>query len=158
MFAYWDKIGIKDAAERMKENNVRFFEGSSGIVQAVIRGDVAVAHMTDIPLNAMLADGAPIGFTYPASGTTTSDALSGVSVKAPHPNAGRVFLNWLLSKDGQAMLVETGGLSVTRKGAPALSHLPATDKLPKVVDGMTVLTPEAQSALIEHWRKVFGVK
>lgn len=158
MFAYWDKLGIKDAAEKMKANEVRFFEGSSGIIQAVIRGDVQVAHMTDIPLNAMLADGAPIGFTYPKSGTTTSNAVAGVAAKAPNPNVGRVFLNWLMSKEGQAQLVEQGGLSVTRNDAPPLSHLPATAKLPKAVDGMSVLTPDVQKPLIEHWRKVFGVK
>ena len=45
LFAYWEDIGIKDAAERMKANEVRFFEGSSGVIQAVIRGDVAVAHL-----------------------------------------------------------------------------------------------------------------
>ena len=142
----------------MKANEVRFFEGSSGIIQAIIRGDAHVAHMTDIPLNSMLADGAPVGFVYPKSGTTTSDAVAGVAAKAPHPNVGRVFLNWLMSKDGQALLVEQGGLSATRIGAPALSHLPATDKLSKAVDGMSILTPEVQKPLIEHWRKVFGVK
>ena len=158
MFAYWDKLGIKDAAERMKANEVRFFEGSSGIIQAIIRGDVAVAHMTDIPLNPTLADGAPVGFTYPKSGTTTSNSIYGVAAKAPHPNAGRVLVNWLMTKEGQAILVEEGGLSVTRNGAPALSHLPPTDKLSNAVDGMKVLSSEAQAALIEHWRKVFGVK
>lgn len=158
MFAYWDKIGLKDAAEKMKANDVRFFEGSSGIVQAVVRGDVAVAHMTDIPLNGMLADGAPIGFVYPKSGTTTSNAVAGVAVKAPHPDAGRVFLNWLMTKEGQTILVAEGGLSVTRKDAPSLSHLPATSALPKVVDGMPLLTHDVQKNLIEHWRKVFGVK
>ena len=111
LFAYWDKIGIKDAAERMKANEVRFFEGSSGIIQAVIRGDAHVAHITDIPLNGMLADGAPVGFTYPESGTTTSDSMAGVALKAPHPNVGRVFVNWLMSKDGQAVLVDQGGSS-----------------------------------------------
>ena len=158
MFAYWEDIGIKDAAERMKANEVRFFEGSSGVIQAVIRGDVAVAHMTDIPLNGMLADGAPIGFVYPQSGTTTADSVLGVAAKAPHPNVGRVFANWLMSKEGQAILVDQGGLAGTRKDAPALSHLPATAKLPKVVDGAVVLTPEKQKRLVEHWRKVFGVK
>jgi len=158
MFAYWQLLGLKDAAERMKANEVRFFEGSSGLIQAIIRGDVHVAHMTDIPLNSMLADGAPIGFTYPKSGTTTSDALAGVAAKAPHPNVARLFLNWLMSPEGQAILVEEGGLSVTRKGAPALSHLPATSALPKTVDGMKLLTPEVQKPLIEHWRKVFGIK
>lgn len=158
MFAYWDKLGIKDAAEKMKANEVRFFEGSSGIIQAVIRGDIQVAHMTDIPLNGMLADGAPIGFTYPKSGTTLSNAVAGVAEKAPHKNVGKLFLNWLMSEAGQKILVENGGLSVTRKGAPGLSHLPATEKLPKTIDGMSILTPEVQKPLIEHWRKVFGVK
>ncbi len=158
MFAYWEKIGIKDAAEKMKANEVRFFEGSSGIIQAVVRGDAAVAHITDIPLNGMLADGAPIGFTYPKSGTTTSDSIAAVAAKAPHPNVGRVFVNWLMSKEGQVLLVDQGGLSGTRNDAPALSHVPATAKLAKVVDGMTILTPEVQKPLIEHWRRVFGVK
>jgi iron(III) transport system substrate-binding protein len=158
MFAYWEDIGIKDAAERMKANEVRFFEGSSGVIQAVIRGDVAVAHMTDIPLNPMLEDGAPLGFHYPQSGTTTADAFAAVAAKAPHPNVGRVFVNWLMSKDGQEELLREGGLSVTRSDAPGLSKLPATNKLPKAVPGMQILTAERQKKIIEHWRVVFGVK
>jgi iron(III) transport system substrate-binding protein len=142
----------------MKANEVRFFEGSSGIIQAVVRGDAQVAHITDIPLNGMLADGAPIGFTYPKSGTTTSDSIAGIAAKAPHPNVAKVFLNWMMSKDGQAILVDQAGLAGTRNEAPPLSHLPATAQLPKVVDGMTLLTPEVQKTLIEHWRTVFGVK
>lgn len=158
MLAYWETIGLKNAAERLRDNQVRMFEGSSGIIQAIIRGDVHVAAMTDIPLNEMLADGAPVGFAYPKSGTTTSNSLIGVSAKAPHPNAGRVFVNWLMSKEGQALLVEHGGLSVTRNGAPALSHLPTTSALPKTVDGMPLLPAEVQRPMIEHWRVVFGVK
>lgn len=158
MFLYWEDLGFKNAAERMKANEVRFFEGSSGVIQAIIRGDVAVAHMTDIPLNPMLQDGAPVGFTYPKSGTTLASASAGVSAKAPHPNVGKVFVNWIMTKEGQTELLEQGGLSVTRNDAPALSHLPATRDLPKTVDGLTLLTPERQKKLIEHWRTVFGVK
>jgi hypothetical protein len=36
--------------------------------------------------------------------------------------------------------------------------LPATAKLPKAIDGAKLLTPARQKAIIEHWRKVFGVK
>ena len=158
MFLYWEELGFTDAAERMRANEVRFFEGSSGVIQAVIRGDVAVAHMTDIPLNPMLQDGAPVGFTYPKSGTTVSIAIAAVSAKAPRPNVGKVFVNWLMTKEGQAELLEQGGLSVTRNEAPALSHLPATRDLPKTVDGLSLLKPERQTKLIEHWRTVFGVK
>lgn len=158
LLVYWESLGLKDVAEKMKANEVRLFEGSSGVIQAVVRGDAHVAHITDIPLNEMLADGAPLGFVYPNSGTTTSDSIAGVAAKAPHPNVARVFVNWLMSKEGQAELVRHSGLSGTRNDSPNLSHLPATSKLPKALDGMALLTPDAQKKLIEHWRTVFGVK
>lgn len=156
--AYWEDIGIRNAAERLKENQVRFFEGSGGIIQAVVRGDVRIAHLTDLPLNPMLEDGAPIGFVYPASGTTLSSGFAIVAEKAPNPNAARVLLNWLMTAKGQELLQRYGGLPVTRRDAPPLSKIPATSQLPKVVDGEEILTPERQARIVSHWRTVFGVR
>jgi iron(III) transport system substrate-binding protein len=156
--AFWEDIGIKDAAERLKANEVRFFEGSGGIIQAVVRGDVRVAELTDLPLNPLLEDGAPIGFIYPKSGTTLSANKAFVAAKAPHPNAAKVFLNWLMTAEGQVHLQTYCGLSVTRKGAPPLSKLPATAELSNVVDGEKILTPARQAAIVDKWRSVFGIR
>jgi iron(III) transport system substrate-binding protein len=156
--AYWDELGLGDVAQKLKDNDVRFFEGSGGIIQAVIRGDVQIAELTDLPLNPLLEDGAPVGFVYPASGTTVSNNKAFVAAQAPHPNAARVFTNWLMSDKGQQYLQQYGGLSVTRNGVPPLSHLPRTSDLPKVVDGEALLTPERQAEIVEHWRTVFGVQ
>ena len=156
--AYWEDIGIRDAAERLRTNQVRFFEGSGGIIQAVIRGDVRVAHLTDLPLNPLLEDGAPVGFVYPRSGTTTSSGVIMVAERAPNPNAGRVLVNWLMTLPGQEALQRLGGLPVTRRGAPPLTKIPATSQLPKVVNGEDILTPERQTRIVSHWRTVFGVR
>lgn len=156
--AFWEDIGIKDAAGRLKANEVRFFEGSSGIIQAVVRGDVRIAELTDLPLNPLLEDGAPIGFIYPKSGTTLSANQSFVAAKAPHPNAGKVFLNWLMTEQGQIHLQNFCGLSVTRKGAPPLSKLPATAQLSNVVDGEKILTPQRQRVIVDTWRSTFGIR
>jgi iron(III) transport system substrate-binding protein len=156
--AFWEDIGIKDAPERLKANEVRFFEGSGGIIQAVVRGDVRVAELTDLPLNPLLDDGAPIGFVYPKSGTTLSANKGFVAAKAPHPNAGKVFLNWLMTAQGQAHLQTYCGLPVTRKGAPPLSKLPATAELSNVVDGEKILTPARQTAIVDKWRTTFGIR
>jgi iron(III) transport system substrate-binding protein len=156
--AFWEDIGIPDSAERLKANDVRFFEGSGGIIQAIIRGDVHVAEMTDLPLNPLLEDGAPVGFLYPPSGTTLSPGKAFVAARAPHPNAGRVFLNWLMSEQGQTHLQTFAGLPVTRRGAPPLSKIPATSQLRNVVDGEAILTPERQRRIVERWRSVFGVR
>jgi len=156
--AFWEDKGITNPAQKLKDNDVRFFEGSGGIIQAVLRGDVSVAELTDLPLNPLLEDGAPIGFVYPPSGTTLSANKAFVAAKAPHPNAARVFLNWLMTEKGQLALQQYCGLSVTRNGAPPLTKLPATSQLENVVDGEKILTPERQAKMVSEWRTVFGVQ
>ena len=156
--ASWDKLGIGDTAAKMKDNNVRFFEGSGGILQAVIRGDVHVAEISDLPVNVALADGAPIGVVYPKSGTTLSLGYMFVADKASSPNAGKVLANWLMTEKGQNFLQEYAGLAVTRKGAPPLSHLPTTASLPNTVDGLELLPPAKQKQIVDHWRTTFGIQ
>ncbi len=156
--AFWEDKGIANPAEKLKANEVRFFEGSGGIIQAVVRGDVRIAELTDLPLNPLLEDGAPVGFVYPASGTTLSANKAFVAAKAPHPNAARVFMNWLMTKEGQESLQQYCGLSVTRNGAPPLSKLPATSQLTNVVDGEKILTTARQAKIVNEWRTVFGVR
>ena len=158
IIAHWEKLGLGDTAAKLKANDVRFFEGSGGIIQAVIRGDVHVAELTDLPLNTALADGAPIGYVYPKSGTTLSEGYVFVAAKAPHPNAGKVFANWLLSAKGQIFLQSFGGLSATRPGTPPLTHLPATSALSNTVDGLSLTPAAKQKEIVDHWRTVFGIQ
>jgi iron(III) transport system substrate-binding protein len=66
------------------------FNGSAGVIQAVVRGDVSIALLTDLPLNAALADGVPLPqAVYPPSGCPTSPSSPSVPAKTAHPNAGR---------------------------------------------------------------------
>lgn len=156
--ALWVKNGITDAAQKLNANDVRFFEGSAGVFQAVLRGDALVGTLADLPLEPGLEDGAPIGFVYPKSGTATNDGYAMVSAKAPHPNAGRVFVNWLLSAPGQAVLQQYGGLPVTRPGVPPSKFVPATADLSNPVDSLTLLSGPEQHKTIETWRQVFGIR
>ena len=158
LVALWQKQGITDAAEKLQANDVRLFEGSAGVFQAVLRGDVMIGTLADLPLEPGLEDGAPIGFVYPESGTAINDGYVMVNAKAPHPNAGKVFVNWLLSARGQAVLQERGGLPVTRPGVPASKFIPATDKLSNATDSLTIMTKEEQDKTIRHWRQVFGIR
>lgn len=154
----WEgQLGIKDFAERLKANGVRFFEGSSGVLQAVIRGDVKVAHVTDLVVNPAIEDGAPIGVVYPRSGVPVSRGVAFVPAKAAHPNAAKVFVNWLLTRDGQIALQKHAGLPGSLPGIPPLQHVPSTDTL-KTVDNESRLTPAIQAGLVGRWRKVFGVE
>ena len=58
-----------------------------------------------LPLQ-MIEKGAPLALVYPTEGTPTIPGGAGVMVDAPHPNAARVFANYLFSNDGQQLLVD----------------------------------------------------
>lgn len=69
--------------------------------------------------------GAPVALVDPAEGNWLSCGVGVVSLfnNAPHPNASRVFLNWLLSKDGQllfsqAILQQSARLDIPTAGLP----------------------------------------
>ncbi|HYZ15357.1 MAG TPA: hypothetical protein VE591_03105, partial [Candidatus Acidoferrum sp.] len=39
----------------------------------------------------------------------------GLAKSAPHPNAARVFLEWLLSRDGQGFIAQEGGGEISSR-------------------------------------------
>lgn len=157
MLAYWEELGMRDIAKRLKANNVRFFNGSAGIVQAVIRGDIQVAAVIDPPVITALADGAPIRVVYPASGVPATSTVIFLPARSPQQDAGMVFQNWALSAAGQQLLQDIAGSPVVRPGVKPPKLVPGLDGM-KIVLTEAVLTPERQKAIIEEWRSVFGLQ
>jgi len=151
------RFGIADMAAKMQAQDIRFFNGSAGVVQAVIRGDVSVAILTDLPLNMVMADDPPIGSVYPASGVPSSPYLVFVPVHVAHPNAGRVFANWLMTEQGQLAIQEWSGAPAIRIGLAPPKFVPANTAV-NLVDVRTLLNAGLQKDIVEHWQSVFGVK
>ncbi len=157
MLAYWAKLGIKDAAQRLKANGVRFFNGSAGIVQAVIRGDVQVAATIDPPVISAIGDGAPVRVVYPASGVPAIATSAFLPAKAPHPDVGMVFLNWAMSEAGQQSFQDIAGSPVVRPGIKPPKLVPGLEGQ-KIVLSTDLLNAGVQKAIIEEWRSVFGLQ
>ncbi|HEY2989266.1 MAG TPA: extracellular solute-binding protein [Candidatus Binatia bacterium] len=59
-------------------------------------------------------------------GSDTSPASGGLSIfnRAPHPNAAKVYINWLLSKEGQTIYARATGYISNRLDVPT-DHAPA---------------------------------
>ena len=157
MLAAWTDLGITNAARRLKENGVRFFNGSAGVVQALIRGDIWVGAVIEPPGINAIGDGAPIRITYPPSLIPAVGTPMFVPAKCPHPEAGMVFVNWLLSVEGQSSLQDKMGAPVTRPGIGAPKLVPGLNGQ-KIVLSSALLTVEKQKAIIDEWRQVFGLQ
>jgi len=157
MLAEWQELGIKDAAARLKDNGVRFFNGSAGVVQALIRGDIWIGAVIEPPGINAISDGAPIRIHYPASAIPSVGTPAFVPAKCPHPESGMVFLNWAMSADGQHDLQDKMGSPVTRPGMGDPKLVPGIAGQ-KIVLSSELLTPARQKAIIDEWRQVFGLQ
>lgn len=61
------------------------------------------------------AQGAPVRWVCPEPTPQFGSTWYGISKKAPHPNAARLFLNWIMSEDG-ALSQQTTGYLTTLEG------------------------------------------
>jgi iron(III) transport system substrate-binding protein len=65
---------------------------------------------------------------YPKEGIPFVPGYACVTADAPHPNAARLFLDFLLSKDGQTVMQEIGVYSA-RPGMPPVPNKPLLSEL-----------------------------
>ena len=78
------------------------------------------------PIAEFLKAGASLLPIIPKEGSMIEPGSGTVSVinKRPHPNATKVFINWLLSKDGQTVYAEAAGIESAREDV-SKAHLGA---------------------------------
>ena len=72
--------------------------------------------------------GKPIEAVYAAEGSPTIVQSSAIFTAAPHPNAARLFQNYLFTVEAQQLFVEVGGLRSLHAGVkdkPGRTPLPA---------------------------------
>lgn len=114
-----------DFLKALRANNVKYVDGESPAVQAVAAGEAALAFPGNSPFILPLADkGAPI--KYQAIENTSGLRIGAfLAAKAKHPNAARLFLQYVLSEEGAAKFT----------GEPGLTS-------PHDVEGMKHVTPE----------------
>ncbi len=86
------------------------------------------AEMNDYDARAAIAKGAPIGIVYPEDGTFVIPSPVAIMKASTHPNASKLFVDYLLSAEGQMVFVQDHFFSprtdvASPKGAVVLSSL-----------------------------------
>ena len=74
-------------------------------------------------LNPLIEEGAPIEIT-PVAPTTGIEFVAAVSTETEHPDAAKLFMNFLMTKPGQAAVNSGGGTSVLGKVSDDTEELP----------------------------------
>jgi iron(III) transport system substrate-binding protein len=151
-----------DLVAEIGKNKPGLERGHAGMAQKVAAGEYAAAiEMSDFHLYALRSRTAsvPLRGIWPKEGDPREIWSAGIYKRAPHPFAARLFMDYLMSQEGQALYTQVMG----RVSARADVALP---KFPEMPSQVTYIprqgTPEdalaARPALVSKWQTLWGLK
>lgn len=109
-----DKYGW-DWLEDVAANDPALFESQVPLAEQLVKGEYAVTFATDTLYNSYIEQGAAIEYKFPEP-TASSLWMIGLSAKAPHPYAARLFMEWATSPEGHDLMADLGTGTGTRTG------------------------------------------
>lgn len=144
--SYWQKL----AAQKP-----RFFTSAAPLGKSVVSGETPVAVALDVVSLEDIKQGAPVKMVYPPEGVVVIVFNNALAVAPKNPNAGKLWLNWTLSREGQEVWVkQIGGLSVrTDIAPPAGAPVKVNTWQASEEDFVKLRDPYTK-----RWNEIFGYK
>jgi iron(III) transport system substrate-binding protein len=147
--------------EALGNNKPGLERGHAGMAQKVAAGEYAgAAEMSDFHLKNIrdAAASVPVRGVWPKEGVPSEPWTAGILKRAPHPNAARLFLDFLLSREGQTLYVQTMGWTSARSdvAAPDYKEIPPTVTILK-----SSMSPnealKVRDEYVAKWKQLWGL-
>jgi len=152
-------LGVKkvhgwDFFEKQAKNNPRIGRSAVDPITLISAGECLVGVGSANNAYASVDKGNPIGIVHPSDGLVLCVTPSAIPAHAPHPNAAKLFMEWLLSPEYARMITADGSepILVGIPPRPGMPPLPEQKIIPLTVDEIRIGVPE----VIEQWRDTFG--
>lgn len=147
----------EDYWKKQAATNPVLYPSSAPASDAVVRGEVLIAPVVYTNIYPKIRDGAPATAIFPPEGVPIIPYADGIPKTAKSPNAAKLFMNWRLSKEGQAFQINQLGTLTSLKVPPVLPK--GWD--PKVVK---VWLPDfaqfekLRASWVEEWNKIYNYR
>ena len=147
--------------EALGKNRPGIERGHAGMAQKVAAGEYAgAAEMSDFHLKNLrdAAAAVPLRGVWPSEGVPSEPWTSAILKRAPHPNAARLFLDFLLSREGQSLYVQTMGWVSARPDVapPEFREMPQGVKTRE-----SNLSPDealqVREQYVARWKQLWGL-
>lgn len=101
----WGKEKTQRYMRALAKQDIQLRNGQTLIAQLMAAGEFSVAMVLAHRIEKMKEQGAPVAWVTTLDPVTVSLHPIGLAAKAPHPNAAKLFVDFILSKDGQQLLL-----------------------------------------------------
>lgn len=140
--------------EKLKANQPQIGRSINDVKTMLDAGERAVGSDGDGYFRKKQHEGAPYRTVYPADGSVVVLAGSGVMANSTKPNAARLFLDYLISKDAQQILVTRDWAPSMRPDVPSSPGAKTAAEVPVI--RVSNEDMEALTKLRDRWRDTFG--
>lgn len=103
--------------EKIAANEPRTYASIAPVVNDLVRGRIAAAYGGASSFAEQIRGGAPLKIILPQEGMAAFGAFGNVSSTAKHPNAAKLFVNYMTSKRGSTLIAKSGSYG-THPDAP----------------------------------------
>jgi iron(III) transport system substrate-binding protein len=159
--ALYAELGDEKADEffrTLKANDVKIVPGNSVVRDMVARGEVKVGLTDTDDVNVALEDKQPVAMVFPdreGMGVPIMPNMVSLIAGAPHPEAGKRLIDYLLSPEVERMLAESEAVQIPLHGSvegpknipPLNSFKPMTLDYGKAADRVEDVTRRLQPIL-----------
>ncbi len=110
----------EDYWQKQAALGIALYPSGAPLSDALVRGEVSVAPLLYNIIYTKIAEGAPAEAIFAPEGVPIVPYADGITKTSKSPNAARLFMNWRLSKEGQAYQITKLGNLTSLKDPPAL--------------------------------------
>jgi iron(III) transport system substrate-binding protein len=152
--AQMNKLSGKSYFERMEKQKPQVGRSLFDAVNLVASGERLLTASPIAPILETADKGKPLAVVYPAEGSILVATPSAVVKNAPHPNAARLFMEFLLGPEFNLILVQARYESMRADVKPLAGAKSVTEL--KIIRPTLDDTTKGIPAVAELWRDIFG--
>lgn len=102
-WSFWERLG--------QQQVMQVASGTDAAAKLASGERWAMVDGTELAALRLRAGGAPIGIVHAKEGTPIAPSGTSMFKEAPHPNAARMLVDWLMDREAQQIVVNAGGRS-----------------------------------------------
>jgi iron(III) transport system substrate-binding protein len=147
----------EDYWKKQADLAITLYPSGAPASDSLVRGEVSIAPLLYNIIYTKIVEGAPAEAIFAPEGVPIVPYADGIPKTSKSPNAAKLFMNWRLSKEGQAFQIEKLGNISSMKEPPSLPK--GWD--PKVIK---VWVPEfkqfesLRDKWMDDWNKTYGYR
>lgn len=144
-----------DYMQAVKDNGAIQVSGNGTVRNSLSSGEFLAGWVLDYMIRVAKADGAPVDYVWPTEGAAFIPSPIAIFADTDNPDAAKLFVDYVLSVEGQQTLVEQGSFIPVRADVDPPTGAPNLDEIKRLdVDWTWIATNQEQ--IKEDWNAIFG--